>query len=115
MTGVLVLPPAVAETDARVADESSHELGRLPQPEDLTMRHVVHHECDLRERHGHERRDQQRPPRIADEDERRPPADERDPDEAEPHGVVDRTSAHQPRLGDSAQQAGVITLRSAPR
>ncbi|WP_245553532.1 hypothetical protein [Nocardia veterana] len=79
------------------------------------MRDIVHDERHLSENHRHERRDQQRPPRITDNDERRPSRNEPDPDETEPNRVVDRTPIHQSRSRNPAQQTGVITVGTPPR
>ncbi|OXR40714.1 hypothetical protein B7C42_07138 [Nocardia cerradoensis] len=116
MPSVLVLPPPIPQPDTRIPDDPTHDLGRPPKPKDLTMRHIMHNERELSERDGHERRDHQRPPRVADQNERHPAGHERNTDEAEPDDVVAGTAVHQARVGDTTQQSGVIAVGSgAPR
>jgi hypothetical protein len=111
MTGVLVLPPAVAHADEQVADDQADPVVPSAGPEDLAVGRIVTEERDLGEEHGEPHGREHLPPGIADPDEDRDRAGEHDRNGRELGPVVAVAPPHEAGALDDPGEVREVAVR----
>src|SRR4029453_19345485 len=112
---VLVDPPAVAQPDQQVGVDDADAVVGPPRAEDLPVPGVMAGEAELGEDDPEEPGGEQLPPRLAEEEEDRPPGGEQEPVQPDLRGVVPRPAVEQARLPDPPGQLRVVAAPTGGR